>query len=74
MFLLKFHGIIICIVNLSGIPAISVPSGYDENKLPTGIMIHSSWFNEELLIRIGFVIEQKFQRQIPQIYTDLLQD
>jgi len=60
------------LANYSGIPAITIPSGYDENDLPTGIMIHGSWFSEELLIQIGYVVEQQFKRQQPQVYTDLL--
>lgn len=56
----------------SGIPAISVPSGYDSKNLPTGLMVHSTWFDEELLIKIGYVAEQHFNRQKPMVYTDLL--
>lgn len=60
------------IANYSGIPAISVPSGYDSKNLPTGLMVHSTWFDEELLIKIGYVAEQHFNRQKPMVYTDLL--
>jgi aspartyl-tRNA(Asn)/glutamyl-tRNA(Gln) amidotransferase subunit A len=44
--------------NLAGIPAISVPCGFDEKKLPIGLQIMSKPFDEEMLLRVGFCYEQ----------------
>ena len=43
--------------NLAGIPSISVPCGYSD-KLPIGIQIMSSHFNEKAILNIGHKIEQ----------------
>ena len=43
--------------NLAGIPSISVPCGYSD-KLPIGIQIMSSHFNEKTILNIGHKIEQ----------------
>lgn len=45
--------------NLAGIPAISVPSGFTKNGLPIGIQLMGNYFNEEVLFRSGYVIEQE---------------
>jgi len=39
-------------VNLAGIPAMSVPAGYDKNNLPFGIQIMGKKFDEEGLLRM----------------------
>ena len=43
--------------NLAGIPSISIPCGYSD-KLPIGIQIMSSHFNEKTILNIGHKIEQ----------------
>ena len=54
--------------NFTGVPAISAPSGYDDNGLPTGIMLHSKWYDEQNLIRVSHQIEKNFIRRKPQIF------
>ena len=56
------------LANFTGIPAISVPSGYDNNGLPTGIMLHGKWYDEEKLIKTSFHLEKLFERQKPQVF------
>ncbi len=46
-------------VNLAGIPAISVPAGFSENKLPIGIQFIGPHFSEKLLFQIGSSFEKK---------------
>ncbi len=44
-------------VNIAGIPAISIPSGFADN-LPIGMQIMGKPFSEETLLRIAFAYEQ----------------
>ncbi|OGX37451.1 MAG: aspartyl/glutamyl-tRNA amidotransferase subunit A [Omnitrophica WOR_2 bacterium RIFCSPLOWO2_12_FULL_50_9] len=46
-------------VNLSGIPAISVPCGFSKHRLPIGLQILAKPFNEEMLLRIAYAYEQR---------------
>lgn len=48
--------------NLSGIPALSVPCGLDSRGLPLGIQIMGSHFQEELLFKVGYVVEKNVER------------
>ncbi len=44
-------------INIAGIPAISIPAGFDDN-LPIGMQIIGKPFSEEMLLRIAFAYEQ----------------
>ena len=48
--------------NLSGIPALSVPCGTDPKGLPIGLQIMGSHFREELLFKVGYVVERSAAR------------
>jgi aspartyl-tRNA(Asn)/glutamyl-tRNA(Gln) amidotransferase subunit A len=43
--------------NLAGIPAISVPCGFDQNDLPIGLQILTPAFSEDKLLRIARMFE-----------------
>lgn len=45
-------------VNLSGIPAISLPCGFTKNGLPVGLQILAKAFDEEMLFRVAYAYEQ----------------
>lgn len=45
-------------VNLTGLPAISVPCGVDENGLPIGMQIIGDCFKEKDIIRVAYTYEQ----------------
>ncbi|MDD4050175.1 MAG: Asp-tRNA(Asn)/Glu-tRNA(Gln) amidotransferase subunit GatA, partial [Candidatus ainarchaeum sp.] len=47
-------------INLAGIPAISIPCGFD-NDLPVGLQIMGKAFDEETLFRAAFSYEQETQ-------------
>src|SRR5436190_348631 len=47
-------------VNLSGVPAVTVPAGYDDNQLPIGLQFVAKWFDEATLLRIAKVSEEIF--------------
>jgi len=44
-------------VNLAGIPAISIPCGFD-NGLPVGLQIIGKAFSEETILRVAYTYEQ----------------
>jgi len=46
-------------VNLAGVPGISVPCGFDEEKLPIGLQIVSAPFTEDRLLRIARMHEKQ---------------
>ncbi|MEX2407134.1 MAG: Asp-tRNA(Asn)/Glu-tRNA(Gln) amidotransferase subunit GatA [Actinomycetota bacterium] len=44
--------------NLSGMPAISIPSGLDDKGLPVGLQLTTPVLREDLLLRAAFALEQ----------------
>ncbi|BED92535.1 MAG: Asp-tRNA(Asn)/Glu-tRNA(Gln) amidotransferase subunit GatA [Candidatus Paraimprobicoccus trichonymphae] len=50
----------ICTVlaNVVGVPAISVPCGYDSKNLPIGIQLTGNYFQEEKLFNIAYKLEE----------------
>lgn len=45
-------------VNLTGIPAMSIPFGTDEKGLPIGIQLIANSFEEKKLIQVAYTVEQ----------------
>lgn len=46
-------------INLAGVPGISIPCGFTENKLPIGLQIIGKPLDEETIIRAAFAYEQE---------------
>ncbi len=46
-------------VNLAGLPAISVPSGYDKKKLPLGLQLIGKNFDEQTILNLALAIEKR---------------
>ncbi|MEO8278502.1 MAG: amidase [Ideonella sp.] len=44
--------------NLTGHPALTVPSGFDRRGLPTGVQLVGRWWADNELFRVGSVLEQ----------------
>jgi len=61
--------ILTCPVNLAGLPAISIPCGFDNNDLPIGFQIIGDFFDEKGILNIGYKLEQELNlfRKIPPI-------
>jgi len=57
--------------NFTGIPAISCPSGYNSNGLPTGLMLHAKWYDEEKLIQCAYQMDHRIKRNRPKVYYDI---
>lgn len=57
-------------VNLAGIPSLSVPAGFSKLGLPIGIQLMGSYFNEDLLYKVGYALEQelKLYQRKPKLY------
>lgn len=44
--------------NLAGIPAISLPAGYDDKGLPIGIQLMAAPFEENMLLKVSYAYER----------------
>ncbi|MFO8019778.1 MAG: Asp-tRNA(Asn)/Glu-tRNA(Gln) amidotransferase subunit GatA [Promethearchaeia archaeon] len=62
--------ILTCPVNLAGLPALSIPCGFDGNDLPIGFQIIGDYFDEKQILNVGYQLEQKLNiyRQLPKIH------
>jgi aspartyl-tRNA(Asn)/glutamyl-tRNA(Gln) amidotransferase subunit A len=58
-------------VNLAGLPAISLPCGFDSNGLPIGMQIIGKHFDEGTLFRIAHAYEQftEWHKRKPNLQT-----
>jgi aspartyl-tRNA(Asn)/glutamyl-tRNA(Gln) amidotransferase subunit A len=56
-------------INLAGVPAISIPCGF-ENELPLGLQIIGKHFDEETLYRVAYSYEQNtnFTQKTPALW------
>lgn len=46
-------------VNLAGLPAISVPAGFDKDGLPLGLQVIAKHFDEQTALDVALAIEEK---------------
>ena len=60
--------------NLTGLPAISFPAGYDDEGLPIGFQVIARHWQEALLLQIAAVGEQSLSRKKPKIFYSFLGD
>ena len=58
------------ITNLTGHPAISIPSGFDEKGRPTSITLIGDLFEEASIIRLAHAFQQRtdHETQIPPLF------
>lgn len=56
-------------VNLAGVPAVSIPCGFDKKNLPVGLQIIAPTFQEEKLLRIAKMFEAntEFHKKKPEL-------
>jgi aspartyl-tRNA(Asn)/glutamyl-tRNA(Gln) amidotransferase subunit A len=61
--------ILTCPVNLVGLPAISLPCGFDNNEMPIGFQIIGNYFDEKTILSLGYHLEQELDiyRKMPII-------
>jgi Asp-tRNA(Asn)/Glu-tRNA(Gln) amidotransferase A subunit family amidase len=58
--------------NLTGLPALTLPAGYDPDGLPIGFQIMGRAWEEHVLFRIGLAGERAVERRLPASYHRLL--
>jgi aspartyl-tRNA(Asn)/glutamyl-tRNA(Gln) amidotransferase subunit A len=56
-----FMDILTCPVNLAGLPALSIPCGFDKKELPIGFQIIGKYFEEKTILNIGHLLEQELE-------------
>jgi Asp-tRNA(Asn)/Glu-tRNA(Gln) amidotransferase A subunit family amidase len=54
--------------NLTGMPAVSFPVGYDSNGMPIGMQAMGRHWEEHLLLRVAYNAELRVTRQLPATY------
>lgn len=54
--------------NLTGLPAISFPVGYDSHNMPIGMQAMGRHWEENLLLRIAYNAEIRMERALPSTY------
>ena len=61
--------VLTCPVNLAGLPALSIPCGFDGNGLPIGFQIIGNYFDEKSILNIGYLLEQelKLYKKLPPL-------
>lgn len=60
------------VANLTGLPAITVPAGYDGAGLPIGFQLMGRPWQESLLLRAARVVEGTAPRRAPRFHRRLL--
>jgi Asp-tRNA(Asn)/Glu-tRNA(Gln) amidotransferase A subunit family amidase len=58
--------------NLTGLPAISFPAGYDSDGLPVGMQAIAAPWQEDVLLQLAYLAESLVQREKPRIHFDIL--
>lgn len=44
--------------NIAGLPALSIPCGFDSNNLPIGLQLMGKHFDEKTILRVAYTFEQ----------------
>ena len=58
--------------NMTGVPGIAIPVGYDSNNLPISLQLMASWWREDLLFILASQIEKRVAKRKPKIFYDIL--
>ncbi|MBU0710396.1 amidase, partial [bacterium] len=60
------------LANLTGLPAISFPVGYNSTGLPIGMQAIGAAWQESLLLRVAYFAEQFTEKRKPMIHYSLI--
>lgn len=56
------------LANLTGLPAISFPVGYDPDGLPVGMQAIAPAWQEAILLQLAYFVEGKVERKKPDVF------
>ncbi|MFX1275497.1 MAG: Asp-tRNA(Asn)/Glu-tRNA(Gln) amidotransferase subunit GatA [Promethearchaeota archaeon] len=61
--------VLTCPVNLAGLPALSLPCGFDNKDLPIGFQLIGNYFDEKTIFNIGHLLERELNiyRKYPSL-------
>ena len=61
--------VLTCPVNIAGLPAISIPCGFDNKHLPIGFQIIGNYFEETTILNLAYKLEQELNiyRKLPEL-------
>ncbi len=70
--LMYLNDIYTAAVNLAGLPAISIPAGFDDSGLPVGLHIVAPYLQETLMFRAAHIFQNHtdYHLQRPESYSD----
>ncbi|HZJ74030.1 MAG TPA: amidase [Perlabentimonas sp.] len=68
----SFAGNQLLMTNLTGHPAISIPTGFSDNELPTSITLISNWYREDQILLLAKKYQDKTQwfRENPKGFSE----
>jgi aspartyl-tRNA(Asn)/glutamyl-tRNA(Gln) amidotransferase subunit A len=55
---MKLSDVLTIPVNMAGLPAISLPCGFDQGGLPIGLQVIAPAFREDTMYRVAYTYEQ----------------
>jgi Asp-tRNA(Asn)/Glu-tRNA(Gln) amidotransferase A subunit family amidase len=58
--------------NLTGLPAVQVPCGYDEDGLPVGLQVIGAHGDDALLLAVAHRVEARSTHQRPRVWYDII--
>ena len=53
------NDLFVCPANMAGLPALTVPAGFDSKGLPIGVHLIGKYFDEQTLFDVGLFLERK---------------
>ena len=59
-------------LNLTGLPAMQVPCGYDPDGMPVGMQIIGRFGDDALTLAVASAVEKSSPRRRPRVFVDLL--
>jgi Asp-tRNA(Asn)/Glu-tRNA(Gln) amidotransferase A subunit family amidase len=59
-------------LNLTGMPAVQVPCGFDEGGMPVGLQVIGARGDDALVLAVAAEVERRTERRRPSVWVDLL--
>lgn len=62
------------LANFTGIPGVVVPVGYDKEGLPISLQIMGRWWQEHVILRVAYAVENGVEYRPPVVHCNPLLD